>query len=56
MIWHFVSADTKFMGFETDRDFTGKNQGLWSHVSVQRILKKWIYTGTLIQGKTTTAA
>jgi DNA invertase Pin-like site-specific DNA recombinase len=46
----------KYMGSKLTGFQTGKNQGLWSHVSVQRILKNEIYTGTLIQGKTTTAS
>lgn len=41
---------SRLCGFQT-----GKKQGLWSNVAVQRILKNEIYTGTLIQGKTTTA-
>ncbi len=45
----------KYMGSKLSGFQTGKKQGLWSNVAVQRILKNEIYTGTLIQGKTTTA-
>ena len=44
----------KAKGLKQRTAFQNKPQALWSAVAIYRILKNEIYTGTLLQGKTTT--
>lgn len=44
----------KSLGIRINDNFKKKTQALWSYNAVLRILKNEIYTGTLIQGKSTT--
>jgi hypothetical protein len=44
----------KSLGIRINDNFKKKTQALWSYNAVLRILKNEIYTGTLVQGKTTT--